>query len=223
MQESTLKSSIEVYCDFDGTITDRDSFDFLLGVLGRQGWQEIEEQWERDEITARQCMRLQTELIDGSWTDITRVLKDVAIDPTFAPFAKWCRQAGVKLYVVSDGVNRVIEHLLEREGIQVDNIWSNSLVQIDQGNFTLEFPNASGDCPLGICKCALLERAGTKTLRVVIGDSKSDFCWSKAADLLYAKKKLIDYCRREKIPHTEFENFETIQKALAEKLAFTVA
>jgi 2-hydroxy-3-keto-5-methylthiopentenyl-1-phosphate phosphatase len=68
-----------------------------------------------------------------------------------------------------------------------------------------------------------LERAGSEILRVVIGDSKSDFCWAKVADLLFAKKKLIDYCRREKIAHTEFENFQTIQKALAEKLAFTAA
>jgi len=222
MQESALKRAIEVYCDFDGTITDRDSFDFLLAKLGRPGWQEIEDQWERDEITARQCMRLQTELIDGSWTEITKVLEDVTIDPTFAPFARWCRQSGVKLFVVSDGVDRIIKHLLEREGIQVDNIWSNRLVQ-DTGGFKLEFPNASEDCSLGICKCALLERAGADILRVVIGDSKSDFCWAKVADLLFAKKKLIDYCRREKIAHTEFENFQSIQKVLGEKLTFTAA
>jgi 2,3-diketo-5-methylthio-1-phosphopentane phosphatase len=220
MQEGTLKRVIEVYCDFDGTITDRDSFDFLLANLARQGWEEIEERWEKDEITARECMRSQTELL-GSWEEITKVLKDVAIDPTFASFAKWCRQSGVKLYVVSDGVDRIIQHMLEREGIQVDNIWSNRLVEKNHGQLTLEFPNASGDCPLGICKCALLERAGADTLRVVIGDSKSDFCWAGVADLLFAKKKLVDYCRQEKIAHTEFENFQTIQKALAEKLATT--
>src|SRR5262245_19751713 len=125
MQESALKRSIEVYCDFDGTITDRDSFDFVLAALGRPGWEEIEARWERDEITARECMRSQTELINGSWTEITKVLKGVTIDPTFASFAKWCCQSGVKLYVVSDGVDRIIEHLLEREGIEVDKIWSN--------------------------------------------------------------------------------------------------
>jgi 2-hydroxy-3-keto-5-methylthiopentenyl-1-phosphate phosphatase len=120
--------------------------------------------------------------------------------------------------VVSDGIDRIIEHILEREGVQVDCVWSNRMVEDKSGKFTLEFPNASADCSLGICKCALLEKAGTAITRVVIGDSKSDFCWAKVADILFAKKKLIDYCRNEGLAHIEFENFQSVQKVLEERL-----
>lgn len=223
MQEGTLKRVIEVYCDFDGTITDRDSFDFLLETLALPEWQEIEEQWQKDELTARECMRLQTELIRGTFSEIASALKKVSIDPTFPPFARWCREVGVKLYVVSDGVDRIIEHVLEREGVQVDQVWSNRLVQNKTGNFALEFPNASDDCSLGICKCALLEKAAGTVTRIVIGDGKSDFCWAKVADVLFAKKQLIDYCRNQGLAHIEFENFQSIQKVLEERLAVTNA
>jgi 2-hydroxy-3-keto-5-methylthiopentenyl-1-phosphate phosphatase len=217
MQEGLLNCSVEIYCDFDGTITTRDSFDFVLETLALAGWEEIEQKWERDEITSRDCMRLQTELIPRPWSNIETALKEVQFDPSFAPFAQWCLSSGVKLYVVSDGVDRIIKHLLEREGVQVDCVWSNRMVEKATGQFTLEFPYAAGDCPLGICKCALLERAGTEITRVVIGDSKSDFCWSKVADLLFAKKKLLDYCRNEGLAHIEFDDFKTIQKALMDR------
>jgi 2,3-diketo-5-methylthio-1-phosphopentane phosphatase len=220
-KELLNRSSLQVYCDFDGTITDRDSFDYLLEKLAPPVYLEIEAKWQKDDITARECMRLQTALIPGSWSRVAEVLQDVSVEATFAPFARWCKNSGIALYVVSDGVDRVIKHILQREGIQVDFVWSNQLVVDVDGKFSLAFPNAIGDCPLGICKCALLDRAGPAFTRVVIGDGKSDFCWAKGADLLFAKAKLLDFCRQEGLAHIEFENFATVQKTLADSFMST--
>jgi len=224
MQESVLKSpGVQVFCDFDGTITDRDSFDYLLEQLALPGWQEIEKRWQKDQISARECMSLQTALIPGPWTNVTSALQEVSFDPTFAGFAKWLRKSGIKLHIVSDGVDRVIRHLLQREGVQVDFVWSNRLVEDDHGNFTLEFPYASEDCLMGICKCGLLDRQSVNFRRVVIGDGKSDFCWAKPADLLFAKGKLLDFCRNEGITHTKFTDFDSIRNVLQTHLALTHA
>ena len=208
----------EIYCDFDGTITTRDAFDYLLECLAHSDWKAIEEQWERGEISARQCMGRQVALIGHPWSKIVDTLQAVPIDPTFAPFAKWCTESGIKLYVVSDGPDKAIEHMLNREGVRVDSIIANHLAEDDQGRFALEFPYGENDCPAGVCKCKVLERAGNKVTRVVIGDGQSDFCWAKGADVVFAKKKLLDYCRKEGIAHLEFVNFDSIRLTLESKM-----
>src|SRR5579872_1524649 len=99
MQKDPVRtSSLQIYCDFDGTITNRDSFDYLLETLALPGWMEIETQWENDEISARECMRLQTALIPGPWSQVIEALKNICVDPTFPIFAKWCRDSGIALY-----------------------------------------------------------------------------------------------------------------------------
>jgi 2-hydroxy-3-keto-5-methylthiopentenyl-1-phosphate phosphatase len=208
---------LEIYCDFDGTITDCCSFDYLLEKLGHPDWREIEEKWEREEITARECMATQVPLLGHAWPEIVETLKGVNFDPTFAPFVAWCKAAGIKIGVVSDGLDRVIEYLLDREGVEVDFVYANHLVEQGPTKFALEFPYSEDGCLMGMCKCKVLERAGTKVTRVVIGDSQSDFCWARGADLLFAKKKLLDYCRKEGIEHVAYENFESIAKVLESK------
>lgn len=220
MQKGALSpAAIEIYCDFDGTITERDSFDYLLETLAPPLWEEIEAKWQRNEITARECMRLQTPLIAGPWPAVVRALDEVAIDPSFPAFIEWCKALGVKLNVVSDGLDRVIQHFLDREGLVVDSIWSNRLVEDAQGKFALEFPHVEDECLLGVCKCAVLKGGGQSVTRVVIGDGASDFCWAKGADLLFAKKKLLDFCREEQVNHVQFSDFDSVKRALSERFA----
>lgn len=162
-----MSSLIDVYCDFDGTITRGDTIDVLLEELADTAWHEIEERWVRGEIGSRECMALQVPLIRGGWAGVVKVLDKVKIDPTFPKFASWCRQNGVSLKIVSDGIDRVIHHILKREGIHVDNVWANHLVEDENQGLQLTFPHAPQvlGCGSGLCKCRILENGPSRPLK----------------------------------------------------------
>jgi 2-hydroxy-3-keto-5-methylthiopentenyl-1-phosphate phosphatase len=216
-----MVSPIEVYCDFDGTITVGDTTDELLEALADPSWVEIEKRWEKGEIGSRECMALQVALIRGGWDAVKEVLDKVEIEPTFPAFARWCRRVGIPLRIVSDGLDKAINYLLAREKVHVDFVWANRLQEAEDGSFSLLFPYTVSNkvCSSGVCKCNLLESRRNSPLRVVIGDGRSDYCWAPEADLLFAKSKLAQHCSKEKIEYHQFDDFLTIRSVLAEHLA----
>lgn len=214
-----MSAIVDVYCDFDGTVTMGDTIDVLLERLANPCWKAIEARWVSGEIGSRECMALQVPLIAGGWAAVREVLDDVKVDPTFARFASWCRKNGVALRIVSDGMDRVIHYILKREGIQVDGVFANHLVEDADGTLRLVFPYAPSmaSCGAGVCKCRILEQ-GPRSLKAVIGDGRSDFCWSLDADLLFAKSKLLDYCRQQGKPCIPYGDFDAISRVLAQVL-----
>jgi len=218
-----MHPKLAIYCDFDGTVTTRDTVDFLLEQLATPEWEDIEAQWEEGLISSRECMARQIPLIQGGWAAIESLLPEVEIDPTFAGFVQWCQSHRISLTLVSEGLDRVIHALLDREGIQLP-VWANHLEENAQGKLSLSFPNAPSDprCQSGLCKCKVINQplfsSNPDIHRVVIGDGMSDRCWSEEADTLFAKSKLVQYCQENKIPFIPFDHFQTIQAVLETQL-----
>jgi 2,3-diketo-5-methylthio-1-phosphopentane phosphatase len=211
---------LRVFCDFDGTITTCDTTDYLLESLADIKWKEIEAQWQEGEIGSRECMAKQIPLIRGGWNAVQQALDNVRLEPSFVAFHSWCRKNQIPVYVVSDGLDRVIKYLLNREEIIVDAIFANHLEDAEDGSLRLTF-NPNQPCLSGVCKCALLGELGQGFTKVIIGDGQSDFCWCKEADLLFAKHKLATYCESEKIPFYSFASFTDIKAELVEHVRAT--
>ena len=219
-----MHAKIAIYCDFDGTVTTRDTVDFLLERLAAPSWKDIEALWEQGKIGSRECMAQQIPLIQGGWAAVEALLPEVVIDPTFVDFVQWCERHHIALALVSEGLDRVIHTLLAREGINVPTVWANHLEEDSQGQLSLSFPNAPSDprCQAGLCKCRVINQPlfsnDPDIHRVVIGDGMSDRCWSEEADTLFAKSKLIKHCQENRIPYIPFDNFHTIQNVLENQL-----
>ena len=208
---------IIVYCDFDGTATQVDVIDVLLTELAHPDWRLIEAEWQQGLIGSRECLRRQIALIRGGWKAIERQLRSIVIDPSFSAFAQWCALESIPLLIVSDGIDRVIETLLARENIRVDAVYANRLVESAASELSLVFPYASkrSGCSAGLCKCERLAMEFNESLRVVIGDGGSDFCWAPRADQLFAKSALQAHCHAENLVCTPFDNFDSIRLDLA--------
>ncbi len=208
---------IQVFSDFDGTITTRDTVDVLLSELADPEWEQIEEEWVAGKIGSRECMARQVPLIRGGWKKVQELLDTLQITEGAATFVEWCRSKNIPFVVVSDGLDKVIEYILRKNGIYADRIFANHLIESSSGEFSLQAsarPRLAG-CQSGVCKCQLVGQPGYRMVRVVIGDGRSDFCWSKEADLLYAKYKLIDHCQEEGIAYNAFDTFNDIRVSLS--------
>ncbi len=211
------RSPIVVYCDFDGTVTQGDVTDLLLSELADPSWRLVEAKWEQGLIGSRECLARQIPLMQGGWKAIEAQLRHVKLDPSFAPFARWCAARMIPLRIVSDGVDRVIETLLAREGITVGAVYANHLLESASGELSLVFPYPSVQlaCNAGLCKCERVDGGPEAPLRIVIGDGRSDRCWAARADRVFAKSELLTYCCTQAIPCAPFADFHDVRRAIA--------
>jgi 2-hydroxy-3-keto-5-methylthiopentenyl-1-phosphate phosphatase len=216
-----MAEEFEVLCDFDGTIARVDTVDLLLERLADPMWRLLEEQWIRGEVSARECMARQIPLLRGGWPAIAEVLREVELRPSFAPFASWCRDQGLALRIASDGLDRVIEHLLARDDVRVDEVCASHLIERSDGALSLSFPQMRRPtlCGAELCKCSLFRDEADRPLRILIGDGRSDFCCAGRADVVFACSKLAVHCRQNDIPFVPFESFGAVRRWLEDRSA----
>lgn len=208
---------MQVFCDFDGTISKEDVTDLVLERFARPEWHEIEDQWTSGEITSAQCMQRQVRLIEATREELYAFLDTVEIDADFAAFKQFCDTKGLALTVVSDGVDHFIRRVLARHGFSDIPVIANRLLSGENtagSAFDLEFPFMDGACTAGsgVCKCAVVSPSSD---HIYIGDGRSDFCVANEAMVVFAKAKLADYCRAQRIAFFPYDSFADIQRSVA--------
>lgn len=199
------------FIDFDGTITEEDTCEKLVKTFCREGWQEINVRWERKEISTEECARQTFELMDLTQEDLYRFLDTIKLDPFFPGFVKLCTERKHRIYILSDGYDLSIEYLLKIHGLSNLRYFANNLLVKDHGCF-IGCPNQNRECgQCGTCKRNLMRTLAQGNCETVyIGDGYSDTCVSEEADLVFAKKSLLNYCRSKNIPAVPYGTFQDI-------------
>jgi 2-hydroxy-3-keto-5-methylthiopentenyl-1-phosphate phosphatase len=196
-----------VFVDFDGTIALEDTTDVILERFALPEWRLVEADWVAGRIGSRECLARQVDLIRACPRELDEVASEIPLDPHFPDFAALCHVNAIPLTVVSDGLGQVVTTMLARAGIDVP-VLANRLVRLGEDRWRLAFPHATEACrsAAGNCKCRALDRE-PGTLRILIGDGRSDFCAAQSADLVFAKGALAEHCQAHDLPYQVFGNF----------------
>jgi len=218
------------FTDFDGTITQSDSNDFLTDTIGFG--QALRKQGNADVLNGKRSFRDSfQEMMDSIKTPynecIDLLLKSITLDPGFKEFHEWATQNNVPIVVLSSGMEPIIRALLKHlVGASAEDILiiSNNVASRDgkdinsEGGWKIVFHDDSHfghDKSLAIRPYAALPEHERPTL-FYAGDGVSDLSAAKETDLLFAKKghDLIKYCLREHVPFTEFEDWTSISSTV---------
>jgi 2,3-diketo-5-methylthio-1-phosphopentane phosphatase len=211
-----------VFTDFDGTVTQLDVTDEILAQLAHPSWREVEQEWTRGLIGSRECLERQIALVDASADELNALIDAVPVDPTFASFYHFTRQRRIPFYVLSEGFDYVIVRILKRAGINgpVRNgiqMFSSAL-RLEGRRLIPSFPHSAEPCEhrCATCKAALLRRLGKGKYPVIfVGDGLSDRFAVDEADVVFAKRQLLAYCRERGKPCQPFDNFAEVEQAVA--------
>jgi 2,3-diketo-5-methylthio-1-phosphopentane phosphatase len=214
-----------VFTDFDGTITQLDVTDEILAQLAHPSWQEVEQAWTRGLIGSRECLERQIALVDASAEELDALLDAVPVDPTFAAFYRFTRQRGIPLYVLSEGFDYWIERILKRAGVNgpVRNgthMFSSAL-RLEGRRLIPSFPHSAEPCEHGCatCKAALIRRLGKGKHPVIfVGDGLSDRFAVAEADVVFAKRQLLAYCREHGKACHRFDTFAEVEQGVVRLL-----
>lgn len=103
------------FTDFDGTITQRDSNDFLTDNLGygqvlrKQGNADV----LHDRISFRDSFRGMMDSVKTPYDQcIKTLLENIKLDPGFAEFYEWSKKENIPVVVLSSGMEPIIRALL---------------------------------------------------------------------------------------------------------------
>jgi 2-hydroxy-3-keto-5-methylthiopentenyl-1-phosphate phosphatase len=205
---------LAIFVDYDGTITDIDTFDAILrSVAGEEVWQRFEDELAAGRMALRDVLAQQAAMVRMSRDETLAFLEGRArVDPAFAPFVQTARARGAQVAVVSSGLRQIIGPALERAGVDVP-IFAND-VSFDAGGWTMTFIDDSAN---GHDKAARVREARVRGAHTVyVGDGPSDFEAALEADRRFAKtnRALERYCRERGVACTSFASFDQIERAL---------
>jgi 2-hydroxy-3-keto-5-methylthiopentenyl-1-phosphate phosphatase len=213
-----------ILCDFDGTASPVDVGNRLLDRFTGDGWEEIDSDYCAGKIGSRAAYTKIAPLFKGTRTEMLEyVLTEATLDRDFALFYRLCGQNGIDVKIVSDGLDFYIEALLIKHDLAQMEYFANRAVFEGDERISFEFPGVSEDCGrCGNCKRTILNRCRPAYDRIIyIGDSYSDVCPAKDADLVFAKTILYKKYSNNGNHCIYFETFADIIKSLHDRGVMT--
>lgn len=231
-----------ILCDFDGTITTQDTLVKLLDTFAEKDWRFIEKKVRSEGFGNRIALRQEFGLCSPKKATKERIVQalneDIEIDPYFKQFLEFCEREGYEFLIVSGGFSLCIETILKKYNLGNVPYYANKLlfprINASGGNgrrtaasageknkLAIDYPYSADDCrECGNCKTMHLRKYRAMGYYIIyIGDSTTDRCPARYADLVFAKGYLSEYCLKEKIDHIVYETFADIQSYLSENIS----
>lgn len=211
-------SRLLIACDFDGTVTERDTLHVIVEAYGSRGlWRALQPRLTAGEITVEQAMQQEFAQVRATWPEIRDlVLAEAPVRRGFPEFVAWCRESGHRLVIVSNGFRRVIDAVLGRAGLEGLEIVSHD-ADFSSDGCRLLWAERGERCPLCLRRCKRHEvgrrrRDGQRL--VYLGDGISDRCAAQMADLVFARDGLAEYLAGRHVPFVLFEDFLGVRREL---------
>ena len=220
---AAVQHKVKVFIDFDGTITKIDTGEEIFRRFGkRPEVDEIIERIRTKVITAKEgWAQLFAHAPGLRLENILELTGDIHIDPSFKAFAQFLVARAIPFFVLSDGFENYIRHILKREGLAGIPVFSNNLVENLSGSVVPVFPYTDEECSdCANCKRNhILENSADEEFTVYIGNGSSDTCPAQFCDYVFAKDDLLKFCSREKISCFSYTNFAEVQNVMVQLLA----
>ncbi len=216
------KQKILILCDFDGTISVKDTVNNLIRRHATSNdWMIHVEKYQRGELGSAGVYRAIEPMLKIDQKDLDLfVLEHAQIDPSFDYFLKWTSERGIDVKVISDGFDATINTLFRNHDIKGLDILANSLSFNGHGKVRLGSPHLNPECGLcGTCKVKIIRNMRQYYDHIIlIGDGESDRHAAEEADAVLALKDLFIYCAKAGIPALYTRDFKEVPGLLVRRI-----
>ncbi|MEG7926227.1 2-hydroxy-3-keto-5-methylthiopentenyl-1-phosphate phosphatase [Bacillus cereus] len=210
--------SIQVFCDFDGTITNNDNIMSIMEKFAPPEAEEVKNKILSQELSIQEGVSQLFQLIPTNLHDdiIQFLIEAAEIRSGFHEFIQFVKENNISFYVISGGMDFFVYPLLQGI-IPKEQIYCNE-TDFSAEFITVKWPHSCDDhCQnhCGLCKSSLIRKlSDTNDFHIVIGDSITDLQAAKQADKVFARDFLITKCEENHIAYTPFETFQDVQAEL---------
>lgn len=215
-----VKKRLEVFFDFDNTITPFDVFDDMSLRFGdERKWQILEQKWKKGLISSRECLSGQLRGMRVNKKLLADYLSGVKIDSHFKKLVALLRKKRIKTVILSDNFDFILKGILEANAVPRSKIYSNRL-RFSNGCLLPQFPFMNKKCRrCAHCKTKnLLANKSRNSIICYIGDGLSDMCPAEKSDIVFAKGELLAYLKRRHISCVSYRTLRDVYEYFKENL-----
>ena len=206
-----------VQCDFDDTVTVGNVSAAIREVFASGDWRSIEEEQLAGKISVEQANIRQFEMVRAGRKEIEDfVMGDVVVRYAFDQFVDYCAGEGIRLAIVSSGLDLYIKPAFEQLGFDGLEVYSG------HADVTPEGVQVSYTDPYGTILSEGFKESYVRWLKrdgdtlVYIGDGQSDIQPASEADFVIARSTLAEHRERLGLPGYTFETFDDVGKHIEE-------
>ena len=205
-----------ILSDFDDTAAAQNVGQMLLdrfqpdtSLPGVVHWREIQQRRVDGEISLAEYQEIAfRQLTTPVCEQAAYVRSEAQLRPGFAKLAAYCAARGVKLAVVSHGLDYYVSATLDAAGTAVPSHAVRTGEAGGNQTFTYDFVDEGCEWRPGNCKCRVLEMCREEGDHVVYaGDSTSDGCPAMRVDFVFARDSLVGFCQEKGLPYAELPDF----------------
>jgi 2-hydroxy-3-keto-5-methylthiopentenyl-1-phosphate phosphatase len=204
-----------VQCDFDGTVTERDTSFFLLNAFGQGDWRRLLREYKEHRISVGEFNTKAFAMVKADKPTLLAALKGkVKVRAGFHELVNYCREKGFRLVIVSNGLDFYIRAVLKDLGL------GNIEVHAAQASFQPEGMKVHYVGPDGKTlddgfKEAYIESFLKLGYRVTyLGNGDSDIAPARYAYHVFATGDLLAYSTENGLNYKPFENFSDVVRNL---------
>ena len=204
--------NIAILCDFDETAAEQNVAHLVLDRFGDGRWRELQQQFREGTIRAKDYFERPFAGVKARREAMeSHVKENGTLRDGFVELARFSREQGVELAIVTYGLDFYVEGLLEQAGLEWLPTYAVRTRFTDSG-IQFEYRYTREGCEeYGNCKCSIVDRyKGGGRQVFYIGDGITDLCPARRADLVFARGRLLEECQAEELPHVELRDFTDV-------------
>jgi 2-hydroxy-3-keto-5-methylthiopentenyl-1-phosphate phosphatase len=202
-----------VFCDFDGTITQNETFVGMLKEFAPAAAEEIMPEIYALRLTLREGVKQMLASIPAScYPAILDYARTQPMRAGFVELLDFLDERQIPLVVVSGGLQGMVETVLGDLKSRVKGIHA---VEIDStGEFLTARSRYEGDTEL-VAKVSVIQSYQVER-PIAIGDSVTDLNMALYAPIVFARDKLATYLQERQKTYYSWDNFFDIRDRLAD-------
>jgi 2,3-diketo-5-methylthio-1-phosphopentane phosphatase len=130
-----------ILCDFDGTISIRDMGYNLVYRFTSGDWEAIDRDFCEGKIGSKEAYIRIANILKGDEQALLNFIHQHSnIDPHFTSFYQYCREKGIDVKIVSDGLDFYIKTVLEIHHLSEIPFYANCTHFLRGGGLDISFP-----------------------------------------------------------------------------------
>jgi 2,3-diketo-5-methylthio-1-phosphopentane phosphatase len=202
--------------DFDGTLTQKDFYQIIIDRYLGQWGNDLYSSWKRNELKDVQFLSQVFQAINRNEEQISKDIAAIELDPYAKDFINHIKSLGGQFVVLSAGTSYYIDKVLEIHGIKDVKVISNPGCFENNGIKMLPDINSPYYSDIyGVNKYLVVKDYKDKYERVYYaGDSTPDLKACMAADMVFARNKLVELLEENNHPYIPFRQFKDIEEYL---------
>ena len=202
---------ILVQCDFDDTVTVGNVSTAVRDEFCQVDWRTMEDEYLAGKYSVEESNVRQFGLIVADREEIEEfVVGDVVVRYAFDDFVDYCRGVGIRLVIVSSGLDLYIRPIMRQLGLEDLEIFSGS-AEVASDGIRVEYSDPSGAPITSGFKESYLRHFQCQGNAVVyVGDGLSDIVPAQKADFVIARSTLREHLTGRGVSHFAFETFNDV-------------